>query len=174
MFWLARPPYGRWAAAGALMAIALLLDANAPETEPRPFAARDIAAGEALDEARVEWHRAPAGLLPEVVVANAVAVRAIAAGEPLTPSLVAHESPIPASWWSVELPLPSGTAPGTLARVVLVDPPAAIDGIVASVLEPGPFGGTVSGLVAVPPEHADAIARAAAAGSVRVLTASGP
>ncbi len=50
MFWLARPPYLRWAAAAAVVVAALVWDLRGTGDILYPFAARAIAGGAAITE----------------------------------------------------------------------------------------------------------------------------
>jgi hypothetical protein len=85
------------------------------------------------------------------------------------PSALRYQPLIPDDWWSRELRLPEGTGPGSAARIVVSDPAMATDALVVSISEGGAFDAFALGMVAVPPGHADEIARAAANGAVTVL-----
>ena len=122
-------------------------------------------------ESEIEWRDVPRGLLPVPVLDGKVTARSLARGDPITPSALADHRPPPEDWWSVELPLPEDTTAGTAARVVVDDPPLATDAVVVSVAGGGAFGGSTTGLVAVPAQYADALARAAARGNAIVLLA---
>ncbi len=154
-----------------LVAFAVLVDLRGGDTQRRPFARSDLPAGTFLSEGDIEWHDVPSGLLPEPLLDGKVIARSLARGDPITPSALADHRPPPEDWWSVELPLPENTVAGTAARVVVDDPPLATDAVVVSVAEGGAFDASTTGLVAVPPQFADALARAAARGNAIVLLA---
>jgi hypothetical protein len=149
----------------------VLVDLRGEGTQLHPFAASDIVAGAVLADDTVEWRKVPRGLMPVPGLDGKVASHALQRGDPITPSALAdHRSP-PVDWWSVELPLPEGTTAGLRARVVVDDPPLAIDAVIVSVADGGAFDRSTNGLVAVPAEVADAIARAATRGNALVLIA---
>lgn len=171
MFWLARPPYLRWVAIGAMIAVAVAVDLGDRRLERAPFAARDIARGDAVRETSIRWRDVPVGLMSTDVPNDAVAVRDIAEGEPITAGAVTGHRPPPDGWWTLELEVPDAATGGRRARVVVSDPLLAADAIVVSVSSGGRFGSGATGLVAVPPDVADQIARAATQGRVAVLLA---
>ena len=172
MLWLARPPYLRWAAMVLVVVVALVVDLRDQRSELRPFASRDIARGAPVDGA-VEWRAVAADGWRAVEVAGTVAATDIRRGDPVTASSLSRASVPPEHWWSIELDLPKGAAAGRPARIVVADPPLSVDGIVGSVSDGGAFAATTSGLIAVPPDTADAVARAAAVGRARVLLGVG-
>lgn len=169
VFWLRRPPYLRWLGAAALIAFAVFVDVRQPATEQRPFAAADLAAGDPLSADSVTWRDVPAGLLPLPVLAAATAARAINRGDPVVPSALSYGPAVPDGWWSIEMRIPESAEAGSAARIVVSDPALAIDGVVLSIFDGGAFEASASGMVAIPPEHADAIARAMPNGTVTVL-----
>jgi hypothetical protein len=171
VFWLARPPYLRWVAIGAMIAVAIVVDLGDRRTESAPFAARDIARGDAVMETSIRWRDVPVGLMSTMIPKDAVAVRDIAEGEPITAGAVTVHRPPPDGWWTLELEIPDTATQGRRARVVVSDPVLATEALVVSVSAGGRFGGGATGLVAVPPDFADQIARAAAKGRVSVLLA---
>ncbi len=154
-----------------LVAFAVLVDLRGGGTQRRPFAGSDLPAGTLLSEADIEWRDVPSGLLPEPLLSGKVIAHALARGDPIAPSALADHRPPPREWWSVELPLPQDTVAGTAARVVVDDPPLATEAVVVSVAEGGAFDAFTTGLVAVPPQYADALARAAARGNAIVMLA---
>ncbi len=168
MFWLAKPPYLRWAAMGVVLVAAFAVDLRDQRTERRPFAARDIALGEQVDGA-VEWKDVLAGRWEPVDTAGLVATTAIRRGEPIVASMLSSWSPPPDDWWSVEVDLPDSATVGRTARVAVTEPLLTVDGIVVAVADGGAFGASATGLVAIPPDSADAVARASALGRVSVL-----
>lgn len=169
MFWLSHPPYLRWILAVALIAGALVWEVQQTATIRYPFAQRDIAAGEPIVENAVDWRAAPQGLMELPDLSAPVAARALAAGEPIGPSAVATETPIPDEWWSVPIALPAAALPGRPVRLVLLDLQETIDGVVVAAGRSDPLSLADAGLVAVPGEHAAAVAAAAVAGTVAVL-----
>ena len=171
VFWLQRPPYLRWAAMGALVVFAVWIDLRGGGSEERPFAAADLAPGATLSEENVEWREVQRGLLPKANLDGKVAAHAIERGDPITPSSTADYRLPPDDWWSVELPLPDGATAGQAARVVVEDPPISMDAVIVSIAESGAFANSDRGLVAVPADHADTVARAAARGAAIVLVA---
>ncbi len=168
--WFRRPPYLRWVVGALIVAVAFAAELRGDATVRHPFVATDLAPGDPVEPA-LEWKDVPAGMLPLPAVSGATAGRTIAAGEPLLPSHLGSGPVVPAGWWSVGLPLPAAAAPGTPVRVIVDDPPMGIDGVVTGTPTADAFGFEASGLVAVPGESADAIARAAGRGGVTVLIA---
>ena len=169
MFWLTRPPYLRRILAAAILVTAAVWDLLGRRTEPFPFAATDIPAGEAVAEELIDWRPVPAGMLALPDLAQPIAARAIASGEPLLPSSIGGEGPIPEDWWAVPVALPATALPGTEVRLVLFDPPLAVDGIVVASGERDLLSISDAGLVAVPAEAAESVARAAIDGEVAIL-----
>ena len=100
-----------------------------------------------------------------------MAAHPLAKGDPITSSVVRDHRTPPDGWWSVELPLPEGTTAGTAARVVVDEPPLATEALVVSIIDGGAFERSTKGLVAVPAEFADALARASSRGNAIVLVA---
>ncbi len=169
MFWFRRPPYLRWVAAGGLVIVAFLMDLRDATGEPYPFAARDLAAGESIDAAAVEWRRIPAGLLRQPELSGAVAGLDLVAGEPILPAALRAFREIPDDWWAVPLAIPEQAALGSAVRLVVLDPPLVVDGVVVTAGSPGTFGVPEAGLVAVPGTEAVAVAGAAVRGELTVL-----
>ena len=155
----------------ALVAFAVLVDLKGSETELAPFAGDDVPAGALLTDSVVDWREVPRGLLPPASLEGKVTAHAIGRGEPITQTALTDHQPPPDGWWSVELPLPDNASPGRAARVVVSDPPMATDGLVVSIARSGAFDRGTSGLVSIPADAADAVARAAARGNVVVLLA---
>ncbi len=167
VYWLRRPPYGRWIAAGLLVCCGLYLDMRPTPVVSYPFAATPIPVGATVADS-LQWREIPTGVLPERHGSVAgVAVTDIASGTPLVPSLTS-ESVIPPDWWSVSLPLPYRVAPGTRVRVGLEE--TMVEGIVA-----GPISDTgfeVNGPIAFPAAQAAQVA--AAAGNSALVVMIGP
>ena len=137
--------------------------------EAHPFAATDLSAGTGIGPRDVDWHEIRPGLLPKPALEGAFATRDIRRGEPIVPSALTVTRPIPEGWWAIEMRLPSGTGAGSRARVVIDNPRFATSAVIVSVADGGAFDASVSGLVAVPAEHADEVARAAARGDAVLL-----
>ena len=138
---------------------------------PHPFAAEEITKGGTIRPDDVEWRDIPVGLLDMPVIDNAVAARRLLPGEPILVTSIGTGREVPDGWWSVPLALPDGVGAAGEVRIVTVDPPLTVDGIVVSAGEAGAFGGERVGLVAVPGEAASAIAVAAMDGTAMVLFA---
>lgn len=154
-----------------LVAVAVVIDLRDQRTEARAFAAEDLTRGETVQPESISWKEVPVGLFDRIDPEGAVVVRSVRRGEPFTgSSLTAHAGPAD-GWWSLELELPAGAAPGQPARIVVDDPALATEALVVSVSDGGAFSSMASGLVAVPGIHADAIARAASRSRVVVLLA---
>lgn len=168
VLWMGRPPYLRWSLSVVIVLAALLVEAHDPPTELRPFARDEISPGDAIT-ASVEWRDVPAGLLPPVETTAAVAGSPIAAGEPILPSALTPVRSVPDDWWAVPVALPASADVGTAVRLVLLDPPASVDGIVVAAGGTDAYSLADAGLVAVPPSMAEAVARAAAAGALTLL-----
>jgi hypothetical protein len=165
---LSKPPYLRWAGAAALVIAAMAWDLSARATAPFPFAARTIQRGEQMDETAIEWKSAPVGLLPLPDLGGATAAVTIGRGEPISPSALRFAAAVPAGWWTVALELPPAVLPGTHVRIVL----GGSEGVSGIVVEPSredSFGLRSAGLVAVPPQAADAVGFAAGAGQIVIL-----
>ncbi len=168
MLLLSKPPYLRWAGAAALVIGALAWDVSARATEPFPFAAETILRGERLDEAAIEWRASPAGLLSLPDLEGAIAAVTILPGEPISASALRYTADVPPGWWTVALDLPPAVLPGTHVRIVL----GGGEGVSGVVVEPSredSFGLRSAGLVAVPPQAADAVGFAAGAGQIVIL-----
>lgn len=173
MHWFVRPPYVRWLAATLLVIGAAYLDLRGPRLEAHPFAASRIPAGASLAESDIVWRDVPVGLFGDIDLAG-VAARMIEAGEPVVASATDAGGPVvPAGWWQVPLSIAGEPSPGTPVRVVVLDPPLEVDGLVASIGTMDPFAAAPKVLVAVPPDVAARVARAATANLVVVLIGSG-
>ncbi len=166
VFWLSRPPYVRWALAAVIVVIGLVTEFTPEPTTRHPFAAIELAVGEAIDDTVVIWRDVPPGLLDPVGLPT-VASRPLQAGDPvlLGDASAANNSGIPEGWWGVEVDLPAGARSGM--SVKLVTAAAAVDGLVIPVTD-GDFGER-TGLVAVPGDAAENVAAAALDTTVMVL-----
>jgi hypothetical protein len=169
VFWLTRPPYLRWAAATAVVVCAFAWDLHQRAEAPFPFAAAEIRAGTTLSDDLVEWRALPVGLMAMPDLSNPVAARDIPAGEPIVESSLADGMLVPEGWWSVALPLPSTAAPGSRVRLISVDTPLDVEGVVVAGGSDDLFTVSELGSVAVPPEAAADVAVASATGALVAL-----
>ena len=167
MYWLPRPPYLRWAGAALLLVGALAWDLREPAIELRPFAARPLAAGEAVDASAVEWREVPAGLLPAPDLDGAAAAVDLAAGDPLVDAVLSRAVAVPAGWWEVPVAVGTHAAAGDSVMLVITDPPATVEGLVVSPQQGDAYSLDFRpAVVAVPAEAGALVAAAAAAGSL--------
>lgn len=167
MYWLPRPPYLRWAGAALLLLGALAWDLRGPALEMRPFAARELAAGEAVDASAVEWREVPAGLLPSTDLSGAVAAVDVAAGDPLVAALLGRRVVVPNGWWEVPVAVGTHAVPGDAVMLVIPDPPATVEGLVVSAQQGDAYSLNYRpAVVAVPAQAAALVASAAAEGSL--------
>lgn len=172
MLWLQPVPWARWAAAAAIAAVALWLELGGAASGPHPFAVMDIRRGEALTAANTQLRQVPAGLL-DPPGPGTVAAREIPAGAPILPGdATTPERIVPDGWWIVSAETPPGAMRGDPVRLVLLDGGGVIEGVVATSETGDPFA-MGSGSVAVPPNGAESVARAAAAGTLVVLVGTG-
>ncbi len=169
MYWFRRPPYLRWAAAALIFSVAAAAELRATPTVTHPFVAAPVAAGTSLDVDALDMRRVPAGVLPPVDVDGARAARTLSPGEPVLPSDLAAPQVAPAGWWLVPLPLPAAAGTGAEVRVLGLQPPQDVPGVVVGPSGDDGFGGRLPGLVAVPADQAAALATAAARDDVVVL-----
>lgn len=173
MYWFARPPYLRWAAASLLVITAAVAEFRPAATVAHPFAAVDLEPGRPVSPGDVEWRAVPIGLLPLPELEGAATLRAVPAGEPLLPSsLGPEEASLPEGWWAIPLSLPERAAAGDAVRLLVIDPftggTTALPGLV---VEPGGRSDLLAltpGLVAVPGEAAGLVAAASTEGRVVV------
>ena len=177
VYWFRRPPYLRWTAAALLVITATWLDLRPEPTVRQPFAAVDLAAGVSLDDTMVEWRSVPTGFLPPLENPQGIVLRAVAAGEPLSQSMLSTERiTVPEGWWSMEVQLPTGAVPGQNVQLIVLGTapdmnPWSIPGII---IAPAPEGDPLAfeelpGLVAVPAESATVAAAAVAEARVAVI-----
>jgi len=172
MLWLQTPPWGRWAAALALLAAAAWVELRPDTLVDHPFAAAPIAAGDEVNEANTEMRRVPAGLL-DAVSLGATAIRSVEEGSPVLDEDVGSPgSRFPAGWWVVSAEIPPWALVGDRVRLVMLDSGAVAEGVVASRPSDDPLAPGEGG-VAVSPESADEAAAAAAEGRLAVLVSTG-
>lgn len=172
MIWLQTPPWGRWLLATAILLVGAWVELRPEPTVPHPFATEDIARGELIGAANSRQRPVPVGML-DPVPRGAVAARDINAGAPILP---ADTDPavgaVPAGWWTVSLPVPGGSRVGDRVLVVVIETGRAVEGVVTAVADSDPFTGG-SGGVAVPADHAGAVAKAALDGRLAVMVSTG-
>jgi hypothetical protein len=172
MLWLQSPPWGRWLIAGLIAMGALWLELRPQTTVDHLFAASQISRGDAITTENTEPREVPASLL-EPVPMGAMAIRDIAAGDPvLTADIGEENGSIPDDWWLVALEVPPSGRVGDRVRVVVVDAGLTVEGVIAAVASLDPLGGT-PGAVALPAEGAAAVAAAALEGRVAILISTG-
>jgi hypothetical protein len=165
MYWLQRPPYLRRAAAVALVAAAFAWDLRGSSTEVHPFAARAIAAGSPIDQADLTWRRIPEGSFDVPELTGRVAAVDLAAGDPISGSVLAPPTSVPAGWWAVPVDVGAHAVTGEPVLLVVTDPPLTVGGIVVSTQRGDPYSLDYRpALVAVPGEVAPVIAAAGRAG----------
>ncbi|MGH8945070.1 MAG: SAF domain-containing protein [Acidimicrobiia bacterium] len=172
MLWLQPIPWARWAAATAIAAVALWVEIGGGPSSPHPFALVDIGRGEALTSLNTELREVPTGLL-EQPGPDGVAARPIPAGAPILPGdTTTADRIIPADWWVVATEIPPGAMRGDPVQIVLLEGGGTVQGVAATTGSEDPFQ-MGQGAVAVPPEAAESVARAAATGSLVVLVGTG-
>lgn len=153
------------------MLAAFAWDLSAGRSVPFPFAARDIAAGEPIDDSAVRWRDVPAGLLTPPDLADAAARVPIPAGEPITASTSGTAAVAPDGWWAVPVDLAPGVVPGDEVLLVITDPPRTVPGIVISPGSADRFGlDARPASVAVPGEAAALVASASRSGLIVAAT----
>lgn len=168
MWFLSRPPFLRWAAAGCIVAAALAWDLSERSTEPFPFAASRVVAGSIIDDSMIEWLPMPDGSITLPDLDHLVALVDIEAGDPITGSVAGSPETMPDGWWAVPMRLSAHLVVGSEVRLVLPEE-LVIDAIVSSQAVTDDFGGESIGAVAVPEDVADLVAVASAADAVVVL-----
>jgi len=173
VWWLQPVPRARWLLAVALVSAAFVADVRGPDTRPYPFAATELAQGTDPKDADIEWPAVPTGLLPEPDLSGRLRV-GVVPGTPLIPALLGAEDAVPDGWWIVDVPMPAATAVGSDVRLVVLDPPTSVEGVVAGPAVGDPFGGALRAPVAVPAASADMVARAVATDGVVALRSGLP
>jgi hypothetical protein len=169
VFWLSKPPYVRWLAAAAVVLAAVAWDLSGRRMESFPFAAVEISAGRVIDSEDIEWRDVPTGLMPLPDLSQPTTSRHVTRGEPITASAVSSETSIPDGWWAIPVALPAIAVSGAMVRLVVVESGFSVDGIVVAASERDLLSLADAGLVAVPGDAAETVARAAADGGVTVL-----
>jgi hypothetical protein len=170
VIWLQTPPWGRWAIAVLIAAVALWIEFRPDTLGPHPFAMTEISAGTTVDENNTEMRMVPIGTFAAVELGE-VARLTIQAGDPVLASQLGEEGEVsPEGWWSLEMPLPLGSHPGDAARIVLLDSDVVAQAVVIEDPDQDPLG-SGTGLVAVESERAADVARAAGEGRAVVMIA---
>lgn len=165
------PPWGRWIAAGLIVLGALWIELRPQASVEHPFATEEIAAGAEIGDWNSRLQRVPAGMLEPVTLAG-VALTDIAVGEPILASTIGdREEKTPDGWWTIEIALPGGAAPGDGAQVVLLDTGSVVPAVVVTGVTDDPLGSGL-GSVAVSGEHAAEVAAATVNGRVAVMIAT--
>lgn len=168
--WLQSPPWARWALALVIASVALWIEFRPATTTPHPFASEDLAAGAVVDEANTEIRAVPVGTFSPVELGQTT-LGPIVSGDPILASQVGEAGgAAPAGWWSLEMPLPRGSHRGDGARIVLLDSDVVAQGVVVGDPDEDPLG-SGTGLIAVEPEKAPDVARAAGEGRAVVMVA---
>lgn len=172
MFWLQSPPWGRWLLAGLIAVVAVWVELRPTPMTDHPFATVHIARGETISAANTEFRPVPRGIF-EPIPDLATARRDIPIGAPVLSHDIGEDSDgLPEGWWIVSLDVPPSARAGDPVRVVIVDTGVVVDGYVASIGDPDPFA-VGGGAIAMPGEHASAVAAAAVNGRVVVLVSTG-
>jgi hypothetical protein len=172
VFWLARPPYWRRAGSAALVLAALWFELAPEPTVLHPFARVAMSPGEAVTPAKVEMRAIPPGLLTPVEVGGSL-IGPLAAGEPLTPSVLGSPPAIPEGWWALEVTLPAGVPAGSEVRLVLDSDGVTrvVNGVVVRSGSPEDFNQPTA-LIAIPEPEVGPAAAAVMRGSLAVLVGS--
>jgi hypothetical protein len=172
VIWLQTPPWARWFAALLIAGLALWIEVRPDASVPHPFAIVDIAAGTVIDESNTKQRMIPIGTF-EAVEIGGVAVEPIGFDEPvLVSDLGDPTGRVPEGWWMVETALPSAARTGAAARLVMLDSGTAAEGVVVSPASDDPMGSGL-GMIAVEPDRAAEVARAAKEGRLAVMIATG-
>ena len=165
MYWLQRPPYLRWAAALLLVAGAAAWDMRGEPTHLHPYLASDVAAGNPVTEADVEWREVPAAMIPPPDLSRPVAAVDLRAGDPLLDALLRGPVVVPEGWWAVPVAVGANAGPGDEVLLVVTDPPTTVSGIVVTAQRGDPYSLDFRpASVAVPAEAAALVAAASAQG----------
>jgi hypothetical protein len=167
---LRHPPWGRWLLAAAIVIVGSWFELRPVPTTGHPFAVDTIPRGTTVDSTNTEMRAATKGLF-DPIPDDVVALRDIAAGEPILRSAVG-ESAVPDDWWAVSLELPPAAASGDRVRLVILDTGQVVEGRVVTGPGLDPLQ-TGLGAVAMPGEEAPVVAAAAMEGRVAVMVSTG-
>jgi hypothetical protein len=172
MLWLQPIPWGKWALAILIAAVAVYVEFRPDPTVDAPFATAPIAPGDVIDETNTELRGVPVDLL-ESGKRGDVATRSILPGSPVLATDVGEQGhTVPSGWWILGVTLPDGADVGEDVRLVLLDSGDEVPGVVAHPGSDDPFAAADGG-VAVPSERSSDVAVAAADGRLAVLISSG-
>lgn len=154
-----------------IAAAAVWIEMRPESTIPHPFAIDEISAGTVVDGTNTETRQMPAGALTPVELGQ-TALQPIRAGNPVLSSDIgdSHQM-VPSNWWAIEISLPRSAQSGDVARLVLLDGGDVVEGVVVTPASDDPLGSGL-GMVAIEPEPAAEVARAAAEGRAAVMIAS--
>lgn len=170
VYWMSRPPYVRWAAAGMILIIGVVNEFRPATTIPVPVARSDLAVGSLVEEEAVAWFDGSPDLFDEISLPIRLG-RSVRAGDPITAADFPSEADrAPADWWRIALPVPTATAAGSevLAVVGSNGGTTTHQGIsVSEVLDDG-FGSTFA-LVAFSGADAAAVASGVALNQLTVM-----
>lgn len=137
---------------------------------PHPFATVDIAPGSVVDGSNTQARPVPVGTFTPVELGK-TALRSIPSGDPVLASALGDPGQaVPEGWWSLEITVPRGAQSGDAARIVLLDGDHVASGVVVEGPGDDPLG-SGHGLVAVEPDRAAEVARAAGEGRAVVMIA---
>ena len=169
MYWFTRPPYLRWALAALIVLAAFAIELRPNPTEQYPFVAEPLSAGVRLTPEHIEWRTVPAGLFDMPLLEGAMTDHALNAGEAIQASSLTKESLAPEGWWAVPIQLPVDAPQGTVLRIVVLDPPLIVEGLVVRPQVRDTFATSEPALVAVAPQAAEIVAAASARNELIVL-----
>lgn len=171
MYWMARPPYLRWAIAALVLAAGIWTEMTGPPRVLQPYLTTPVTAGQPIEPDDIEWRPIPADVLDAPDVGGRIAAVDLEPGTPLVEPMLADGEPLPDGWWAVAIPLPLGVAAGAEVRVVVSGEPGIVTGRVVAPSVDGGFGIAEPGLVAVPENAVASVANAALTGSLVVAVA---
>ncbi len=164
------PPVWRHLAAAALVVFGLYGEFRQPPVSSHPYLSADVEAGAVIDQ--LEWREIPAGVLPSVTDLPLVARIDLPAGTPLIPSVLGEVVP-PEGWLSLVIEMPTLTAPGTRLMLLTDQTSDPVDAVVLASARDDIGYGAPTGIIAIAPDKALTVARAAASGSLTVLMVPG-
>ena len=172
MLWFQPTPWGRWALALLIAAVALYVELRPDPLVDQPFATLDLAPGDVIDDINTESRAVPAGVIDGAVPGEVIS-RPVASGDPVLESDVAPDAGVvPPGWWVVTVTLPQAADTGDRVRLVLLDTGREVSGVVAHPGSDDPFAAADGG-VAIPEESSAEVALAAADGRLAVLISTG-
>jgi len=172
MLWFQPTPWGRWALALLIAAVALYVELRPDAIVEQPFATTDLVPGDVVDDMNSEKRAVPAGVLDGAAFGDVLS-RPVRSGDPVLRSDVGLGiEVVPTGWWEVSVTLPQGADIGDQVRLVLLDTGREVGGVVAHPGSDDPFAAADGG-VAIPPESSAEVALAAAEGRLAVLISTG-